>query len=275
MKKLLVVFLVVIIVAAIVWFVTTTHKGEGEHLVLTGSAALAPVMKEITARFETQHPDVHIDVQAGGSGRGLADVRGGLADIGMVSGRPDARGGRLHWFPVARDGLAFIVHRDNPIAGLSKQNVSDIYTGSITRWDALGGPGLPITPVSREEGRAPLTALLAYTGLDNGAIKAKIIAGQSGRVVSAVAQNPGAVGYLSLSAALDAVGRGEPVRLVSLGGVKADTEDIGNGSYPVIITHSLVTRAPPRGLARRLIDFATARGNADLIRAADMIPAEK
>ena len=55
------------------------------RLVLTGSSTIAPLMSEIGKRFEMIHPDVRIDVQMGGSSRGVADARQGLADIGMVS----------------------------------------------------------------------------------------------------------------------------------------------------------------------------------------------
>lgn len=272
MKKLLVILFVVIVVAGIVWFVTTTRKGEGEHLVVTGSATLAPLIKKIATRFEARHPDVRIDVQGGGSGRGLDDVREGLTDIGMVSGRAGNGADGLHWFAVAKDGVAFIVHRDNSVGGLSQRQIRDIYTGEITGWRSLGGPDMTITAVSWEEGRGPLNAFLDYTGLANTAIKAGVIADQNERVTSTVARQPGAVGYIPLSAALQAMGRGAPLRLVKLDGVDARPEIIGNGSYPMIITHSLVTRAPPQGLAKRLIDFARSDRNADLIKALDLVP---
>src|SRR5262249_15722172 len=55
------------------------------NLVLTGSSAMVPLLRDIGKRFESSHPGVRIDVQASSSTRGVADARQGLADIGMVA----------------------------------------------------------------------------------------------------------------------------------------------------------------------------------------------
>ena len=54
-------------------------------LVLTGSSTVAPLAAEIAKRYETEHSGVRIDVQSGGSSRGIADARQGVANVGMVS----------------------------------------------------------------------------------------------------------------------------------------------------------------------------------------------
>ena len=57
---------------------------EGK-LTVTGSSTIAPIVAEIAKRFEAKHPGVRVDVQTGGSSRGVQDVASGLADIGMAS----------------------------------------------------------------------------------------------------------------------------------------------------------------------------------------------
>ncbi len=66
---------------------------EQSQLVLTGSSTVASLASEIGKRFEQEHPRVRVDVQTGGSSRGVADTRRGLSDIGMVSRdlKPDER----------------------------------------------------------------------------------------------------------------------------------------------------------------------------------------
>ena len=54
-------------------------------IVITGSSTVAPLISEIGKRFESLHSGIRVDVQTGGSSRGIADTRNGLADIGMVS----------------------------------------------------------------------------------------------------------------------------------------------------------------------------------------------
>ncbi|HEU5093125.1 MAG TPA: substrate-binding domain-containing protein, partial [Nitrospira sp.] len=64
---------------------TATADPLSGKLVITGASTLAPLIGEIGKRFESLYPRVRVDIQTGGSSRGVADTRQGLADIGMVS----------------------------------------------------------------------------------------------------------------------------------------------------------------------------------------------
>jgi phosphate transport system substrate-binding protein len=90
-------------------------------LVITGASTLAPLIAEIGKRFENLYPAVRIDVQSGGSSRGVADARQGLADIGMVSRAMKDDERDLSAFPVARDGVCPILHRENPVQALTDE----------------------------------------------------------------------------------------------------------------------------------------------------------
>jgi len=80
-----------ILITALVWIFlplsanNTSPKDDIEKLVLTGSSTVAPLAAEIGKRFESLHPSVRIDIQTGGSSRGVNDARSGLASIGMAS----------------------------------------------------------------------------------------------------------------------------------------------------------------------------------------------
>ena len=123
-------------------------------LVITGASTLAPLISEIGKRFESLYPTVRIDVQSGGSSRGVADARQGLADIGMVSRAMKENERDLSAFPVARDGVCPILHQENPVQALTDEQVVAIYTGKITNWKAVGGTDAPITVVNKAEGRS-------------------------------------------------------------------------------------------------------------------------
>ena len=95
------------------------QNGEKRKIVLTGASTIAPLAAEIGKRYEELHPGVRIDVQTGGSSRGVNDARQGLNDIGMVS-RPLKEDEKdLHGFAVANDGVTVILHKDNPVSSLS------------------------------------------------------------------------------------------------------------------------------------------------------------
>ena len=75
----------------------------------------------------------------GGSGRGISDARQGKADIGMVSRAPGESERDLSGLPIARDGVAIIGHKDNPVSALSDRQLLDIYSGKIANWRQVGG----------------------------------------------------------------------------------------------------------------------------------------
>ncbi|MBN8910485.1 MAG: substrate-binding domain-containing protein, partial [Rhizobiales bacterium] len=96
-------------------FVWSAHAAD-RKIVLTGSSTIAPLMSEIGKRFEERNPDVRVDVQTGGSSRGITDARSGLADIGMVSRALKSGESDLKNFTVARDGVGIILNGANPVA---------------------------------------------------------------------------------------------------------------------------------------------------------------
>ena len=89
--------------------------GPQGKLTLTGSSTVAPLAGELAKRYESLHPGVRIDVQTGGSSRGIADARRGTADIGMASRALKPGEEDLAAHTIALDGITVIVHKDNPV----------------------------------------------------------------------------------------------------------------------------------------------------------------
>lgn len=105
-----------------------------QTLSISGSSTIAPLMAEIGQRFEARHPGVRVDVQSGGTSRGIQDVRGGLAALGMVSRALNADEHDLTAHAIARDGIALIVHADNPLKDIGSAQVVGLYTGRLSDW---------------------------------------------------------------------------------------------------------------------------------------------
>ena len=244
----------------------------GGRLVLTGSSTVAPLAAEIGRRFEQLHPGVRVDVQAGGSARGLADARTGLADIGMVSRALHEEEHDLTPYLVALDGLAIIVHRDNPVAALSSEQIRRIYRGQVRDWAQVGGAPGTIVVVSKAQGRSTLEIFLQHFGLAAEQIRADVVIGDNQQGIKTVAGAPGAIGYVSIGAADSAIAEGTPLRMVALDGVQPSVQGVADGSYPVLRELNLVTRGPARGLAARFIDFATSPAVDDLIARLFFVP---
>lgn len=252
-----------------------------QNLVVTGSRAMAPLVKDIGQRFQESRPGVRVDVQAGtvqagapggGSDRGVQDARTGLADVGMVARPLRADEAALHPFPVGHDGIVFVVHQTNPVPGLSTEQVVRLYTKQSTNWALIGGKDGPVTVLSQAEGSSALDVFLTRFKLKVGQVRADQTTFLSTQAIKAVAERPGAVAFVSSGAADAAVATGTPVRILPLDGVTATAETVRAGTYPLVRPLYLVTRAPPSGLAKEFIDFAQSPDVRDLVAKFHFVP---
>lgn len=251
---------------------SATPDALSGKLTITGSSTVAPLVAEIGKRFEARHPNVRVDVQSGGSSRGIADSRSGLADIGMVSRALKLEEADLDSFAIARDGIGMIVHKDNPVHELSDQQIADIYLGKIADWSAVGGKHAPIIVVNKAEGRSTLELFLHYFKLQNSQIKAHVVIGDNQQGIKTVAGNPGAIGYVSIGTAEFEAGQGTPIKLLPIGGAAATIESVRSGQFPLSRPLNLVTKDPPAGLAKAFIQFARSEDVNDLIEAQFFVP---
>lgn len=250
---------------------TGTNQLSGK-LVVTGASTLAPLISEIGKRFESLSPNVRVDVQTGGSSRGVADARQGLADIGMVSRAMKDDEKDLHAFPVARDGVGIILHKDNPVQSLTDEQVIAIYTGKITNWKDVGGKDASITVVNKAEGRSTLEVFLHYFKLKNTDVKAQVVIGDNEQGVKTVAGTRHAIGYVSIGTAEYDESQGVPTKLLPTGGVSASTETVRNGTFPISRPLHIVTRTQPAGLTKAFIDYAQSKAVHDIITQQYFVP---
>lgn len=248
-------------------------NSESKKLTLTGSSTVAPLANEIAKQFESEHLGVRIDVQTGGSSRGLADAAQGLADIGMVSrALKNEETNNFQSYAIATDGIGIIVARDNQVQNLTNQQVVDIYQGKIDNWQEVGGDNIPITVVNKAEGRSTLELFLAYFQLENSQIQADVVIGDNQQGIKTVAGNKNAIGYVSIGAAERDIKAGVPLRLLSVGGVNASTETVQDGSFPLSRPLNLVTIETPTGLTEEFIQFAQSEKVYDLVEAQNFVP---
>lgn len=253
-------------------FFQTIALAEQKQLNLTGSSTVAPLTLEIAKRYEQLHPGVRIDVQTGGSTRGIIDARRGLADIGMVSRRLKVSERDLEAHTIALDGISIILHRDNSVQTLSNEQIIKIYTGKISNWSSLGGPDQSITVVNKAEGRSTLALFLEHFHLKNSQIKADVVIGDNQQGIKTVAANKGAIGYVSIGTAEYEQTIGTPIKRLPMASVEAETTNVRNGLYPLSRELNLVTQGQYNALVKNFIDFSQSPAVIDLIEAQYFVP---
>lgn len=116
----------------------TMDESASGDVTVSGSTSVEPAMQAIADAYQAENPNVTINIQSNGSGAGMEDAMSGANDIGMASrALDDEESKALTSQPMALDGIAIIVHNDNPIEDLTVEQVQQIYTGEITTWDEV------------------------------------------------------------------------------------------------------------------------------------------
>jgi len=262
MKKIL---LAAIPVLALGYFLIPKSNAQTRYLV-TGSSTIAPILQKVAEGLAAEDASLRIDVETGGSGRGIQDAQSKQSDLGMASRdlKPE-ESANVVVRPIAFDGIAMIVHETNPVKNLSKQQVIDMYTGKLTDWKDVGGAPGEIYLVSKAEGRATLTVFLEHFKLKSSEIPADAIVGDNAQGVRLVTGNPAAIAYVSIGEALSAVQRGEDLHLVGLDGVEATELTVANGTYPLRRNLNLLFPGTVDPIGERILEYlASPKGSAIL-----------
>ncbi|MBI3284388.1 MAG: phosphate ABC transporter substrate-binding protein [Burkholderiales bacterium] len=250
--------------------------GQAAHaplrLSLSGSTTMAPLMREVARRFHARHPEVAVEVSLGGSATGISDVRQGKSDIGMVSRILLDSERDLRAISIVRDGVALIVHKDNPVTALSDQQLRDIYLGKIGNWRQVGGRDAPIHVLAGSPDGGSAEMIGQYLRLPFDQIRAERRVAANADRLAAVVADPLAIIWISLGEAERNARGGMPVKLLSVGGVAASSKSIRDGNYPISRPLNLVTRDLPSGAARTFIEFCVSSQITEIALALGFVP---
>jgi len=219
---------------------------------IAGGTAHIPVMNDAAKNIMTFNPKVKITVEGGGSGIGVQKVGEGLVDVGNT-GRPLSQDEitkfGLKSYPFALDGVAAIVHPDNPVSGLTAAQVRDIFSGKIANWKDVGGKDAAIHLFTRDEAsgtREVFWEKLLQKGQIAGS--ANVVA-SNGAMKVAVSQDKDAIGYAGIGHV------DQSVKAVVLDGVVPSQGNAMNGTYPIVRKLYMNTKGAPSKLVTAFIDY--------------------
>lgn len=193
---------------------------------MVGSTSMEKLANALSEAFMEEHPDVTVTAEFVGSGAGIEAVTNGTTDIGNSSRslKDEEKAAGVVENVVAIDGIAVCVDPANEVADLTKEQLTNIYNGTITNWKEVGGVDEPIIVIGREAGSGTRGAFEELVDLKDACKYANEL-DSTGAVIAKVASTPGAIGYASLDALDDSV------KALSLEGVEATAENIKAGNY--------------------------------------------
>ena len=236
---------------------------------LNGSTSMEKVVGALGEQFMSDNSGVSVTYDATGSGAGIEAASNGSADIGLSSRglKDEEKSSGLVGTTVALDGIAVIVNPANGVEDLTVEQIAKIFTGEITDWSELGGDAGTISCIGREAGSGTRDGFESITKTKD-ACKMDQELTSTGAVIEAVAGNPNAIGYASLSALKDTV------KAVTVGGVECTEDTVLDGSYAIQRPFVFVTKdgVALSAQAQAFFDFATSSAANDLIRTAGAVP---
>lgn len=214
---------------------TTAEETEAEteaaadlsgSISMVGSTSMEKFANALSEVFMEKYPNVTVQAEFVGSGAGIEAVTNGSADIGNSSRNltDEEKANGIAENIVAIDGIAVVVDPANTVADLTKQQLTDIYSGTVTNWSEVGGSDSPIVVVGREAGSGTRSAFEEILGLEDACAYSSEL-DSTGAVMARVASTPGAIGYVSLDV-LD-----DTVKALNLEGTEPTAENIKAGSY--------------------------------------------
>ncbi len=235
-----------------------------------GSTSMEQVIGTLGEAFEQNNKGITFTYNPTGSGSGIKAVQEGRCDIGLSSRalKDDEKASGLTETVLAYDGIAIIVHPDNPIKDLSLENIAAIYTGKITNWKDVGGQDAEIVLIGREANSGTRDGFESITDTKD-ACQYRQELTSTGDVITTVASNPNAIGYASLAAIKDSV------KPLSVGGVAPSESAVQNGSYVVQRPFMMVTKTDAKlsDAAQKFFDFALSKDAVELISKAGAVAA--
>lgn len=243
--------------------------GLSGSITLAGSTSMEKFANALAEAFMEKYPDVTVQAEFTGSSAGVEAVLGGQSDVGNSSRKlkdEEKEKGAVENI-VAIDGIAVVTDPANTAADLTKEQLINIYNGTITNWKDAGGSDQPIVVIGREAGSGTRGAFEEILKLEDACKYANEL-DSTGAVMAKVASTPGAIGYVSLDVIDDTV------KLLTLNGVEANEENIKTGDYFLSRPFVMATNgeiSTQNDLVKALFDYVYSAEGDELVKSVGLI----
>ena len=246
------------------------NNGLSGKVATDGSTSMEKVIGALKETFEGENAGVEVTYNPTGSGSGIKAVQEGRCDIGLSSRalKEEEKAQGLVGTVLAYDGIAVIVNPENTVEDLTVEQIAAIYKGEITNWSEVGGPDAEIVLIGREAGSGTRSGFEEIVGVEDLCQYRQELT-STGDVITAVSQNPGAIGYASLASVKDTV------KAIKVGGVAPSDETVKDETYAIQRPFVLVTKEGTAltETAQAFFDFITSEAAREVITAAGVVPA--
>ena len=245
----------------------TGPGNETVTITISGSTTCLPIVSACAEDFMAIYTTWDIQVSGGGSSQGVSDAKNAVSMIGMASRNVKSSENTTGWAiqtPMAKDGIAVIYDADatHGVIQLTDDQLFLIYNGTYTNWNQVGGAAAAIVPMGRDSAsgtRASFEELLKVNGTelgDDAGYQSATIQeyASNGALATAVAANPGAIGYCGLGYVDDTTVKGIAIDAGS-GYIAPSVATVQAGTYPISRSLWFITIGEPTGNTLTFINY--------------------
>lgn len=219
----------------------TEGSTSSSSITIKGSDTTLPISQKLAEQYMLENSGETLIVTGGGSGVGISSLMAETTDIAQSSRKikfdevlkiEDA-GKSIEEIVIAYDAMAIVVHPNNKVNDLTRQQLEDIFTGKIQNWSELGGDDLKIIPYSRETSSGTYEFFKESVLNDKNYVNGIMSMPATGAIIQSVNQTPGAIGYVGLAYL------NEDVKAINVSYdgenfVQPSIENAKNNTYPVV-----------------------------------------
>ncbi|MBN1765444.1 MAG: phosphate ABC transporter substrate-binding protein PstS family protein [Sedimentisphaerales bacterium] len=262
-------------------------NGEKSYIHLKGSDTILYLAHSWAKSFGKTHPDIEISISGGGSATGINALLENTVDICTSSRTMNdeeiKQAGENNIIPneliVAWDGIAIVVHPDNPINEMSVDQIKQVFTGEITQWGALGGNPDDITVLIRETNSGTYAFFQKYIlKMNNYSSRAQSLPANSA-IIQRVANDINAIGYVGLGYAQEA----QEKNTVKMIAVKArenapailpSVQSVMSEKYLISRPLHFYVNGEPSGPTKEFIDFCLSPEGQQIVKESGYVNAK-
>lgn len=245
---------------------------------IEGSDTMVNVAQSWAEDFQTENPGVMISIKGGGSGTGIAALINGTVDYATASREmkdeektaASAGGVDPVETEVAKDGIAVVVNPANTVAGLSSDQLGQIYRGEVKNWKDVGGADAPIVLLSRDSASGTYEFFKeAVVGKEKEYAKEAKLLASTQAIVDETKNNPNAIGYIGLGYIND------DVKVIEVDGIAASVESALDGSYALSRGLYLYSNGEPADVMKAFLDWVLGAQGQKVVADQGFVPVSK
>ena len=251
------------------------HAQTGERITIDGSTGVRPLVAALAKAYRERNPDATIEIGKGlGTKARLKALAEGSIDIAMASHGlvvEDIVKQGMAVQEIAKVAVVFGVNAAVPVKALADQQICDLYSRRLLHWKDVGGPDLPVVPMTRPDSEVDTEIVRARVGCLKQLQMPEGVQtmSKSGDMARALAGTAGAVGMTTMTVVAQNQSK---IRPIWLNGVEPSPANVRSGAYALTRDSYLVTKAAPAPAVARFLEFVGGSEGKRVISANGAVP---